>query len=186
LLSLDSGKVFLSKDVCEVDVNFIEIGISGGRRSRSGGVSVGSRAWATESTSLRAVGGSVALFTLVLDTITASWESAVSSTSVGCEVGVGGSSVAFFVSFNNTISAFGSDFKEVDWSSVSGLEASGVVALNTSELGQLAGRDWHRGGEDEPVGIFTARRCGVGTRVVVGSWGGWENSSGVDGGVQVD
>lgn len=126
------------------------------------------------------------MFTLVLNSITASWKSAVSSASVGSEVGVGWSVVAFFVSFNDSVSAFGAHFEEVDGSSVSGLEASGIVGLNTSELGQLAGRDWHRSGEDEPLSIFGARMGGLGTSVVVGSWGGWEESTWVDGGVQVD
>jgi hypothetical protein len=96
------------------------------------------------------------LFALVLDSITASWHAAVSSASVGGEVGVGWSSIAFLISFDNTITAFGGDLEEVHRSAISGLEATIVVGENTSELSQLATRDCDRVGENEPVGVLRA------------------------------
>lgn len=124
------------------------------------------------------------MFTLVLNTITASWHSAVSSASIGCEVGVGWSSIAFFVSFNDTISAFGGDLEEVHGSAISGLEASVVVRENASELGQLATRNWNWVGEDKPVSVFRAIAGGHGSSVVEGSWGSWQEGARVDGHVE--
>lgn len=124
------------------------------------------------------------MFSLVLDSITTSWKSAVSSASVGGEVRVGWSSVTFLIAFNDTITTFGGDFEEVDWSAVSGLEASVVVGQNASELGQLASGNWDWVGEDEPVSVFRAASRGQRTLVVEGSWGGWQQSSWVDGDVE--
>lgn len=98
------------------------------------------------------------MLSLILDSITASGESAISSASVGGKVRVGRAVVALLVSFNNSITAFGSDLKEVDRSAVSGLEASSIVRLNSSELIQLASRDGNRGREDKPLSSFFARR----------------------------
>jgi len=141
----------LGKDSFEVDVDFIVVR---GNSSGGGGGSSSVSSCTAKCAGLRAVGGSVALFSLVLNSIAASWESAVSSASVGGEVRVGWSSITLFVSFNNTITAFGSNFKEVDWSAVSGLEASVVVREDTSELRQLASRNGDWVGKDEPVSVL--------------------------------
>jgi hypothetical protein len=124
------------------------------------------------------------LLSLILDSITASWESAVSSAGIRSEVRVGWSSVAFLISLNNTITALGSDFEEVDWSAVSGLETSVVVGQDASELSQLAGRNRDWVGEDEPVSIFRATSRGCRTGVLEGSGSSWQPSTGVDGDVQ--
>jgi len=124
------------------------------------------------------------LFTLVLNTITASWESAVSSACVRSEVRVGRSSIALLISFNNSITAFGSDFKEVDGSSVSCLQAACIVGDDSSELGQLAGRNWNWVGKDKPISVFITVSSGEGTWVLEGSWSSWKKSTGVDGDIE--
>jgi hypothetical protein len=73
-----------------------------------------------------------------LNTITASWKTAVSSARIRSEVGVGWSIVAFLISFNQTISANRGNLKVGDWTVVASLEATSVISQNLSELSQLA------------------------------------------------
>jgi hypothetical protein len=120
------------------------------------------------------------LFTLILDSITASGESAVSSASVGSEVRVSWTIVALLVSFNDSITALSGNFEEVDWSAISGLEATSIVSLDSSELIQLAARDGNGGGEDEPLSSLFTRRRVSGARVLVNSGCSGEEGGEVD------
>jgi hypothetical protein len=133
-----------------------------------------------------AVRGAITLFTLVLNSISASGHSAVSSASVGSKVAVGRAIIALFISFNHSITTLSIELQEVDWSAISWLKASSVASENSSELTELAGRNGLRGGEDKPIVVLTARRSIARTLVVEDTRGSGENISRIDGGVEVD
>lgn len=120
------------KDVSKVYINFVSFSTE----NWGGGVGASG---ASETAGLRTVRCAITLLPLILDSITASGETAVSSAGIWCKVGVGRSVITLLISFDDCIATFGSDLEEFNRSSISCLKTSCVVGESSSELSQLAG-----------------------------------------------
>jgi len=111
--------------LAEVHIDDVLIDNSVGRGSGLvGHLRVLSSCRAGKSTSWCAVRGSVALLTFILNTITTSWETTISSARVRSKVRVHGSIVTFLVSFNQSITANGVELEIGNWAVVASLEAT--------------------------------------------------------------